>query len=79
MSLFPGLPDNESLPGPYSPAGQGWESEPESLTRVLHPKISEVWSAFFQQLPNFTKRYRFYRQVPIFPDEFSDIFLSSYL
>ena len=57
---------------------------------VLHPKISEVWSLFFRQLPNFSDSYRilqtaieFYQQLPIFSDEkrpiFPDRFLRLYL
>ena len=68
------------LPAPSSGYGDG----------VLHPKISEVWSLFFRQLPNFSDSYRilqtaieFYQQLPIFSDEkrpfFPDIFLRSYL
>ena len=56
----------------------------------MHPKISQVWSVFLQQLPNFSDSFRIlptatelYRQVPMFPDEkrpiFIDIFLRSYL
>ena len=68
------------LPAPSSGYGDG----------VLHPKISEVWSLFFRQLPNFSDSYRilqtaieFHQQLPIFSDEkrpiFPDRFLRLYL